>query len=108
MWPASDVTADANRYGTFTVLGANGTAQVLVAGSYSSTALVGLPMGGIEPPTAYSLPFGAAASPRWSRVVGIGAFMVQVLAAGSYSSTVLTRVVPSKPPTAYSLPLGAA
>src|SRR4051812_29711217 len=80
-------------------------AQALVAGSYSSTASRE-PLSFL-PPTAYSLPFGAAANPRLSRGIDIGGRFVQVSATGSYSSTV-ERSAPFLPPTAYSLPFGAA
>src|SRR5262249_16821362 len=79
-------------------------AQLSAAGSYSSTVGRRPPL---YPPTAYSLPFGARASPRRSRTVGISALVVQTLAMGSYSSTVRTGL-PLEPPTAYSLPFGAA
>src|SRR5262245_61539216 len=92
--------------------------QVSVAGSYSST-VPQKPVGGhpppAEPPTAYSLPFGAAASPRLLRgVFRWWAFVVQVSMARSYSSTTEQTptggqpTLPSPPAAAYSLPFGVA
>src|SRR5207244_1499379 len=80
------------------------------AGSYSSTVLGTPPL---LPPTAYSLPFGAAARARPPRGVGIwitpSAAPRHVSVAGSYSSTVFSMpLLKLWPPTAYSLPFGAA
>src|SRR3954471_10761099 len=75
-----------------------------LVGSYSST--VARKPFALCPPTAYSLPFGATATPSFMRLVGIWAFGVQVSVAGSYSSTTAQcpsggqNVVELAPPTA--------
>ncbi|HEY7065784.1 MAG TPA: hypothetical protein VII06_30190 [Chloroflexota bacterium] len=61
-------------------------AQVLVAGSYSSTVENTEDVLSV-PPTAYTLPFAAAATPSQYRAVGMGARTVQVFVPGSYCST---------------------
>jgi hypothetical protein len=57
------------------------------------------------PPIAYSLPFAAAARPKLSRAVGIGARLAHVFALGSYTSLgVRSARAALRLPIAYTLP----
>src|SRR5947199_178551 len=84
-------------------------AQVLEAGSYSSTVARKAEAMPRPPPTAYSLPFAAVTTARSTRAVGIGALVTQAFVAGLYSSTRPLGQTPlAHPPMAYSLPFAPA